>query len=340
MENWEVFAPTAEALAERLKPLGARVIGESREGRPLLGLAIGEGPLRVSITAGAHADEPTGPLTTVALARWLLSDEGAALRAETHWRICPHVNPDGAARNAAWFTDPPDLTKYLEGAVREPPGEDVEFNYPDDRGPSPRPENNAVAAFLREGGPYHLHASLHGMGFAEGAWWLIGEDKAEETISLRGTLSGLLRERGWELFDWDRRGEKGFRGLGPGFSTTPTSTAMKDFFCAQGDEAEAAKFRSSSMEFVQSLGGDPLVMVSELPLFAIDPDPEPHPSGKRAFDRVREHFQRVRHQAPEERDAAALLEGDFTLRPVPFATQIDTLMTAVLATVRWAGARP
>jgi hypothetical protein len=330
----EAFAPTADSLAERLEPLGARVIGESREGRPLLGLEIGEGPVRVSITAGAHADEPTGPLTTVALAKWLLSEEGADVRSKTSWHICPHVNPDGAERNAGWFTDPPDLARYLAGAVREPPGEDVEFNYPNG-GPSPRPENNAVAAFLQEGAPYHLHFSLHGMGFAEGAWWLIGEDKTDETAPLRETLAGLFREHCWNLFDWDRKGEKGFRGLGPGFSTTPTSTAMKAFFHEQSDEAMAAKFRPSSMEFVQSLGGDPLVMVSELPLFAIEPDVAPHPSGKTAFERVREHFQRVRHLPPGERDPAALMAGEFTLRPIPFATQIETLLGAVRRSAQW-----
>jgi hypothetical protein len=57
---------------------------------------------------------------------------------------------------------------------------------------------------------------------------------------------------------------------------------MRDHFLALGDEETAARFRPSSMEAIRSLGGDPLTLVSEMPLFITPgvgetlgpPDPE------------------------------------------------------------------
>ncbi|TDI73542.1 MAG: hypothetical protein E2O84_07060, partial [Bacteroidetes bacterium] len=38
-------------------------VGQSEEGRPIDGYVFGSGPQRVSLIAGAHADEPVGPDT-------------------------------------------------------------------------------------------------------------------------------------------------------------------------------------------------------------------------------------------------------------------------------------
>jgi hypothetical protein len=69
------------------------------------------------------------------------------------------------------------------------------------------------------------------------------------------------------LHDVDRRGEKGFFRLGRGFCTRPDSRYMREHFMQHGDEETAALFRPSSMETIRSLGGDPLTLVSEMPLF-------------------------------------------------------------------------
>src|SRR5690606_21009751 len=89
----------------------AKIIGASREGRPLLGLRIGEGELAATITAGAHADEPAGPRTAWGLARWLsgASEAAAYLRSRYTFYICPQVNPDGAVANSPWFDEVPDV---------------------------------------------------------------------------------------------------------------------------------------------------------------------------------------------------------------------------------------
>ncbi len=342
-------APTAREIESRLIALASAasnasctlktsVVGSSREGRAIHGIIIGEGPLHVSITAGAHSDEPGGPLAALALADWLVRQP--ELRSKTTWRICPHVNPDGAEVNAAWFAEPPKLDSYVESVHRDLPGEDVEFNYPapTDSPKTPRKENIAVADFLREGAPYHLHASLHGMGFAEGAWWLIGEKWAARTGALRGSLRAHFQSLDIGVHDIERNGDKGFTRIERGFSTTPTSLAMRDYFLREGDTETADLFLPSSMELVESFGGDPLVMVSEIPIFRIHgggefPDP---PGDDTPFMRFRPRLRQLKSTAGAGATAdLANLFKEFDVRPVPFSTQVKAIAGGVLLAVEF-----
>jgi len=235
-----------------------KVIGNSEQGRPLRAKVLGDGPKRVSLVAGAHSDEPIGPIT---LRRLDSAPDGFT------FFVVPDVNPDGAERNRAWFDRWPDREAYRAHRFREPPGRDVEFGYP-----SMRPENEAVSGFLRAHGPFDLHMSLHGMGEADGSLLLIDKHWVARTTGLREEYARALREAGLPLLDRDRKGEKGFSYIGPGFWTTPESEAMRSHF---RDEPETARsFHLNSMEFVRSLGGDPLCLVTEIPLF-VDGAPVP-----------------------------------------------------------------
>jgi hypothetical protein len=283
----ESALPIEELLAPA--PVGAagveppwHTIGSSREGRPVLACRLGRGDLRVSLIGGCHADEPVGPALLRRLAAFVtgLPPDAPSLAAASWW-IVPHVNPDGEARNARWSESTLaaidhrgsadrafDLSLYLRHVVREGPGDDLEFGFPrgaDDHGA--RPESRAVAGFLAAGGPFHLHASFHGMGFAPGPWFLIEPGWVERTAGMRRTLRARVRAMGYRAFDVDRKGEKGFHRIDEGFSTRPDSRAMAAHFAALGDAATAARFRPSSMEFVRGLGGDPFTLVSEMPLF-------------------------------------------------------------------------
>ena len=86
---------------------------------------------------------------------------------------------------------------------------------------------------------------------------LIGRPWAFRTAPLQRAFAEAAREAGLRLHDHNRKGEKGFFYLAPGFTTTPEGEAMRTFFRAQGNEATAAHFHDSSMEFVQRLGGGP-----------------------------------------------------------------------------------
>jgi hypothetical protein len=254
-------------------PEAGRTIGQSMEGRPIVGFRFGSGPLRVSLIAGCHADEPVGPELLRRLTRFLLglpSDDPLLRAAE--WWIVPHVNPDAEARNRAWQFPIPesfDPVRTLAGAIRELPGDDLEFGFPRDvEDAGGRPESRAVFDWWREAdGPFALHASLHGMGFAAGPWYLIEPGWIERTRILRATCGRRTHELGYTLHDVERQGEKGFHRIERGFCTRPDSEAMRDYFLARDDPETAGRFRPSSMEAIRSLGGDPLTLVSEMPLF-------------------------------------------------------------------------
>ena len=281
-----LLLPAEEIIEHRPETDTGREIGRSREGRPVYGHELGSGPLKVSLIAGCHADEPVGARTLSALVAYLSRLPATSPWNRTvSWRIVPHANPDGRQRNLAWSRSlapllPPgrpgetgyDLRAYLENAVREPPGDDMEFGFPRNGADAEaRSENRAIAGFLSEAGPYHLHGSLHGMAFAPGPWFLLEKSWIARTAPMRARLRQRVSDLGYRLFDPDRKGEKGFERIDEGFSTRPDSTAMRRFFEARRDHETASLFRPSSMEFVRGLGGDPLTFVSEMPLF-LTPD--------------------------------------------------------------------
>ncbi len=290
----DVFEPIRAACASNPDLATFETIGHSEEGRPIAGVTLGTGPRLATLVAGAHADEPVGPETLrtlvlegLAARGWGAPDGGLeALFERFTLRIVPHVNPDAEARNGGWIRafDPARpavaLAAYLRHRLREPPGRDVEFAYPDGR-----PENTAAAQFLFGEAPVSVHASLHGMGFSEGALLLIDADHltAPGTESLRGGFRAAASEAGLGLHDHDRGGDKGFAYGGPGFTSTPRGEAMRDHFLAAGDAAMADCFRLSSMEMAAAAARSagcvpPIAVVTELPLFVLDA-PHDHTPG-------------------------------------------------------------
>ena len=260
------------------------IIGESEEGRAILGVTLGYGPAVVTLVAGAHADEPVGPetlrtliLETLAARDWGADAGGfASLFERVTLRIVPHVNPDAEARNRTWIerwdeTDPAaTLGAFLRERRREPPGRDIEFGFP-----AMRPENRAATVFLFDGSPVALHASLHGMAFSEGALVLVERRWLGSPAAAR-VAAGFLdaaQPLGLAPHDHDRGGDKGFAYGGPGVWTTPEGAAMRAHFRDASDDATAAQFHDSSMETAVARGSDgqrtPLCLVPELPLFAV-----------------------------------------------------------------------
>ena len=335
----ETIAPAiarfTELASRNRVAFSGETIGSSKDGRAVVGFRIGSGPHHVSITAGAHADEPTGPMAALGLVEWLLSGHTEALNLTKSCTvfICPQVNPDGAEANRKWFRDPINPLLYWNTVIREQPGDDIEFGYPGDGKPALRPENAAVARFLQEGAPYVFHASLHAMAAAEGAWFLIGGAWRDKTHPLQSRLGKLAIDAGLGLHDMDRRGDKGFSRISKGFCTTPTSAGMRKHFLDQNDPASAELFHLNSMEFVESLGGAPLVMVSEMPLFLVGrktsestaeqlnaPPPQP---GATAYEQFRAALQALRVETSNNQTALAQLASRFSLRPVPLPDHVQ-----------------
>ena len=259
------YTPRAERDAV-VRAANGYVIGQSEQGTDIWAVVIGSGPRKLSLISGNHSDEPVGSETLRVLIAWLSggSPEARALCERFTFVIVPHTNPDGEDRQREWMGAWPDGLACLRKEFREKPGRDVEFGYP-----RMRVENRAVSALWREHGPFAMHVSLHGMTASEGGYHLIERGWVSRTAGLREAYAGLMEGAGLKLFDWDRAGEKGFDYIGPGFATTPRSDAMRAHFVAMEQYEIAEKFHLNSMEYVHSLGGDPLCMVTELPLFVV-----------------------------------------------------------------------
>ena len=290
----------------------------------LYGAVLGTGPTTVSLIAGNHADEPVGPETLRSfIVNGLAHREKMApwLR-RFRFVVVPHTNPDGEARNWPWIEQWPDPEAYLRHAVREKPGRDLEYGFPD-----MRPENECVSAFLREHGPFDLHASLHGMSAGEGAMLLINRPWTFRTQSLRDDFVEAAAAEGLPMHDHNRKGEKGFFWIEPGFQTTPRGDAMRTYFRAQGDDAMVRRFHDSSMEFVASLGGDPLSLVTELPLFLVRGDDSPEHRPDR-YLQLRERLPEIRARLEQGADVGTLL-APFDLQPVPLDTAMHLQFRAL-----------
>ena len=264
------------------------IIGYTRQGRPLLAYRFGRGRYLVSLIAGCHADEPVGPRLLNHLVGYLEKlGPDLPLFENFQWWIVPHANPDGEQANRQWCTGRDqvmDLVQYLTHFKRELPGDDMEFGFPRDEDDiEARPENRSIAQWWKKADrPFHLHISLHGIAFAAGPWFLIEPAWALRCEELKAVCGRAVKEMGYRLHDVDRQGEKGFRRLEKGFCTRPDSRAMARYFLDLKDESTAGKFRPSSMEAIRTLGGNPLTLVTEMPLFILPkvgetlgpPDPE------------------------------------------------------------------
>ncbi|GGV06403.1 M14 family zinc carboxypeptidase [Streptomyces spectabilis] len=133
-----------------------RQVGASRAGRPLHLLSVGHGPRTVLVVAGAHANEPTGGSTLLALAEWTVRD--AALRADTSWHFLLCADPDGASLHRT--PAPRTLLDYHRHFFRPAGPEQPEWSpsvLPPDRLP---PETLALKGVIDELRPY-LQVSLH-----------------------------------------------------------------------------------------------------------------------------------------------------------------------------------
>ncbi len=238
---------------------------------------------------------------------------------------------------------------YLAFAVRELPGNDVEFGFPrDPTDTEARPENRAIHAWWREEvRPFDLHVSLHGMAFGAGPWFLMEAAWRWRTEVLRARCLEAVRTRGYEPHDVERRGEKGFERLGRGFCTRPDSRAMRAHFVASGDPETAERFRPSSMEAARGLGGDPLTLVSEMPLFLTPGVGEelgpPDPAAERWRERVlrwqvalRGHGDRERPAEALDASAARRVRDEAAaagLRPMPVRAQMALQWALIVAGV-------
>jgi hypothetical protein len=312
-------AQTAIDRLARLPSVREQTIGKSSEGRPMRALSVGSGPVHLVAIAGAHADEPMGTATCLALVEALATDERfAGMRDKIRLSVVPLANPDSTVRNEPWFSawqKRPDLETYLRHVRRDLPGKAVEFGFRVDEPEKMQPESRAIAAWFDGLGKIDHYVSLHSMFLGGGALFLAMADdpKASPVLSL---LTGEAGRLGLPLHDKDRRGQKGFDYLGPGLHAAPTAQAMASFFDAGAASRDAAGFTMSSMEYVRRKNDCSLCLVTEIPM-VYDPafasqeivGPSRADEERRYADALREVAREVRSFVAEVPDAGDVLDG-------------------------------
>ena len=320
----------------RIRSSQGVLIGNSREGRPIRAFRLGSGTVNVSLIAGCHADEPVGPRLLRHLTAYLqsLAPSDPLLRRYIWW-IIPHMNPDGEIRNQAWYSNDNDLIdfeRYLRCVVRENPGDDIEFGFPrNGKDTEARPENRAAKAWWTNAKiPFSFHISLHGLAVGAGPWFLVEKEWWPRCGEFRRSCEQKVKELGYVLHDEERHGEKGFHRLAKGFCSRPDSGAMREHFISQGDPKTADKFRPNSMETIRSFGGNPLTLVSEMPLFIVPVEKQnaANPNVLKA------ELHRWRGQIKNERNAPLPFDGKLKAMPINDQMVLQwTMITAGITAV-------
>lgn len=195
------FLPDGPRLAALLRPhlaaLGraARVerLGESRGGRPIDLITIGQGARSVLIVGAPHPNEPIGCVTVAMLVRRLAEDRRFRERSGYTWHFIPAIDVDGVALNAGWFTGPRTLSRHFRHFFRPAFAAQPEYGFPlavpGYRFDTPPPETLCWQRALEIARPT-LQSSLHGND-SGGAFYLLSRDHPRLAAALSAQPAGL-----------------------------------------------------------------------------------------------------------------------------------------------------
>ncbi|MET7680747.1 M14 family zinc carboxypeptidase [Streptomyces sp. NPDC005423] len=257
----ELVAGAGALVAHRPALCALRQVGVSRAGRPLHLLSVGHAPRAVLVVAGAHANEPAGGSTLLALAERAVRER--PLRARTSWHFLLCADPDGASLHVT--PAPRSLLDYHLGFFRPAGAEQPEWSpsvLPPDRLP---PETRALTGVIDELRPY-LQVTLHGTELG-GTWVQLTKDipgLAEPFARSAAALHIPVETGASDAAGWP--------ASGPGVHVMP-APGSDVAYPSMPDDA-----RHSTWYHTHRYGG--LTAVVEVPMWASDlvDDPAPHPA--------------------------------------------------------------
>ncbi|WP_445136615.1 M14 family zinc carboxypeptidase [Streptomyces tunisiensis] len=274
-----------------------RQVGVSRGGRPLHLLSVGRARHAVLVVAGAHANEPAGNGTLLALARRTLLER--ELRDGVSWHFLLCADPDGASLHVT--PAPRSLYDYHLGFFRPAGHEQPEWApsvLPADRLP---PETRALTGVIDELRPF-LQVSLHGTDLG-GSWVQLTRDVpglAEPFAKSAAELHIPVETGASDAAGWP--------ASGPGVHVMPAPEAAPAYPSLSDDA------RHSTWYHAHRYGG--LTAVVEVPMWASDlvDDPAPHPAPDTAMHALAERLLRdadaVRHVLEDVRPGPPPTEAD------------------------------
>ncbi|WP_405487697.1 M14 family zinc carboxypeptidase [Streptomyces sp. NBC_00096] len=330
------LALAARALADEHPSLvRLRQAGTSRAGEPLWVLSVGPcgTPHTVLVVAGAHANEPVGGATALALARTLIREAtgpdtpagpgtgtgtrpggGTGPRPRTGWHFLLCADPDGAALHRT--PRPYSLLDYHRNFFRPPGPEQPEWApslLPPDRLP---PETLVLTRLIDELRPA-LQVSLHGTDLG-GSWVQLTRDipgLAEPFGKSAAELRIPVETSASDAAGWPSPGAGIFvmpePGTAAGGAFHPEDTRLSTWYHAHRHAGTTA--------------------IVEVPMWASDlvDDPAPHPDPRAALrvlaarltaDAARVAALREAADAGTDPAAALLRAVDWTLALIPRIT--------------------
>lgn len=311
------LALAARALADEHPTLARlRRIGASRAGEPLWLLSVGaDATHTVLVVAGAHANEPVGGATALALARHLVRAPAAPATATATWHFLLCADPDGAALHRT--PRPYSLLDYHRNFFRPPGPEQPEWApslLPPDRLP---PETLALTRLIDELRPA-LQVSLHGTDLG-GSWVQLTRDipgLAEPFGKSAAELRIPVETSASDASGWPSPGAGIFVMPEPGTTADgpfhPEDTRLSTWYHAHRHSGTTA--------------------IVEVPMWASDlvDDPAPHPDPRAALrllaGRLTADAARVAAlregaaDGTDPADAALLRAVDWTLALIPRIT--------------------
>ncbi|MFD9859605.1 M14 family zinc carboxypeptidase [Streptomyces alboflavus] len=273
----ELVRSVGELAAHRPELSTLRRVGTSRGGRPLHLLSVGHSPRAVLVVAGAHANEPTGGSTLLALAEQTVRTR--ALRADTSWHFLLCADPDGASLHRT--PAPRSLLDYHRHFFRPAGPEQPEWSpsvLPPDRLP---PETRALTGVIDELRPF-LQVSLHCTDLG-GSWVQLTRDipGLAEPFAKSAARLGIPVETG-------ASDAAGWPVSGPGVHVLPGPGSAAAYPSLPEDA------RHTTWHHAHRYGGTTAIV--EVPMWASDTvgDVAAHPAPRTA---MRTFASRLRHDA-------------------------------------------
>lgn len=273
----ELFLIARELAAHRPELSTLRRVGTSRAGRPLHLLSVGRSPHAVLVVAGAHANEPTGGATLLALAERALHDP--RLREDTSWHFLLCADPDGASLHRT--PAPRTLLDYHRHFFRPAGPEQPEWSpsvLPPDRLP---PETRALTGVIDALRPF-LQVSLHCTDLG-GSWVQLTRD----IPGLAGPFAKSAARHGIPV-ETGASDAAGWPVSGPGVHVLPGPGSAAAYPSLPEDA------RHTTWHHAHRYGGTTAIV--EVPMWASDTvgDVTAHPAPRAA---MRAFAARLRHDA-------------------------------------------
>ncbi|WP_327289525.1 M14 family zinc carboxypeptidase [Streptomyces sp. NBC_01198] len=285
-----------------------RVVGRSREGRPLYLLTVGRDRPRVRnvlVVAGPHSDERVGAASALRIAERVALDPQLHVGSGAAWHFLLCLDPDGTLRSETGPAVRRTPAEHFRHAYRPPADEQPEWA-PSIRPPQDQlPESQALTGLIDELRP-ELQCSLHGNDIG-GSW-----------IQLTRDLPGLAEALGKLSAERDVPVQTGtydalyWRSSGPGVYLMPGPGERAQFDSLPEDVSRSTWIRP------HTYGG--MTALFEVPMWASPgvSDSSPHPDPARALADVaallrhqsglaRTMLSEVRQLPPPGADGARLL---------------------------------